>query len=758
MTSNNKEETSSEERGDSTSEDSMWGADISEDESGVRSNGYEESDPWEDHDRDSEEAVDREQVVREVLARDDVYRDPFSGIDTTEPKEIIDVIDGMNGRAALTIQKVHRDKKKLETKVRHLDEKRAKAVDKFQKAKEKFANDRVRLQKRANKELVRELLAVRDNLETAHSKSGNEHSPVPQILDQFDRVLEENDIHVIQPEPGGEIDPEKHEVVARVKSKLPEGQVVKCTQSGYAHEDTIIEPARIVVADAEPPEPSSDEDAPSTEISDSEGQEEMPKDQDENQSTDAEDTQNTAEPPQDSQSPTTTDPSTPQDSTATETADSAPDRDAPRAAVAESEEKEEAIKEVDESQATPNETPHTEPEESQQTNSADAGGQSPTEPHEAVDGDESAEDDTVDETLSQNEEELVWEDGNSDQQEDTEASEDTTEEDPSQSTEGANQQIQQNSQKDTESGFEDNDPDTTTEQTRDQPQPVEEPDSQPDSSVIKDNRDTPPSQVGEIAYLRTTFTEPAEPQQNDSSPNNGDAEERSPVVDYDAGFADIEGSGTTESEAKAADSQSPSPIDYLDPAEETEAANEFPEVDVDDSPERSSEADGNDFEDQIADDTEQSTDGIKTLQERIDVDLESGPLADIDPTDTGERTDEESKDEEQNEEKGAPAETPSESEFDDGEPANSYEIPDHVSSKINLDELPQSKKVEPTDSNVDADDPDSDKETTPTEYRPLESEPEGETDSGTSDNDEESEPTDDESNNGRLGGVLSRFR
>jgi len=105
--------------------------------------------------------------------------------------------------------------------------------------------------KRATEGLVEPLLDVRDNLQRAleQDEDVDIRDGVESTLRQFDDVLEAEDVTEIAPEAGEEVDPHRHEVLARVEADVPEGTVADIHRQGYAMADSVLREAQVTVSE-----------------------------------------------------------------------------------------------------------------------------------------------------------------------------------------------------------------------------------------------------------------------------------------------------------------------------------------------------------------------------------------------------------------------------------------------------------------------------------------------------------------------------
>lgn len=162
---------------------------------------------------------------------------------------------------------LHRRVDELEDEVEDLEEEREdlkqrlvrKQAD-FKNYKERSKKKQDQIRERATEDLVERLLPVRDNLTRALEQDGEDadiRGGVEATLRDFDRVLEDENVEEIVPSAGDEVDPQRHEVMVRVDSELPEGEIVDVYRPGYEMADKVIQTAQVTVsngADHEPDE------------------------------------------------------------------------------------------------------------------------------------------------------------------------------------------------------------------------------------------------------------------------------------------------------------------------------------------------------------------------------------------------------------------------------------------------------------------------------------------------------------------------
>lgn len=121
----------------------------------------------------------------------------------------------------------------------------------FQNYKKRMEKRREQERKRATEDLITRIIDVRDNLKRGLEQDGEIREGIETTLRQFDRVLEQENVTEITPEPGEAVDPQRHEVLMRVESDQPEDTIDSVHRSGYEMADKIIREAQVTVSDAD---------------------------------------------------------------------------------------------------------------------------------------------------------------------------------------------------------------------------------------------------------------------------------------------------------------------------------------------------------------------------------------------------------------------------------------------------------------------------------------------------------------------------
>ncbi|SNR46459.1 nucleotide exchange factor GrpE [Halorubrum vacuolatum] len=138
----------------------------------------------------------------------------------------------------------------LEAEVEELTSKLARVRADFKNYKERAKRKREEIRERASEALVERITPVRNDLLRALDQDGDSdiRPGVASTLEKFDEVLAEEGVEPIEPEPGDEVDPARHQVMLRVESEQPEGTVHEVYEPGYEMGDRIISEAQVTVS------------------------------------------------------------------------------------------------------------------------------------------------------------------------------------------------------------------------------------------------------------------------------------------------------------------------------------------------------------------------------------------------------------------------------------------------------------------------------------------------------------------------------
>ncbi|MFC5135056.1 MULTISPECIES: nucleotide exchange factor GrpE [Haloferacaceae] len=120
----------------------------------------------------------------------------------------------------------------------------------FSNYKQRAKRKQEEIRERASESLVERIAPVRNDLKRAlEQEAGSDIRPgVESTLEKFDEVLADEGVEPIEPEPGEEVDPARHQVMLRVDSDQPGGTVHEVYEPGYEMGDRVISEAQVTVS------------------------------------------------------------------------------------------------------------------------------------------------------------------------------------------------------------------------------------------------------------------------------------------------------------------------------------------------------------------------------------------------------------------------------------------------------------------------------------------------------------------------------
>ncbi|WP_435360805.1 nucleotide exchange factor GrpE [Haloarchaeobius sp. DFWS5] len=130
----------------------------------------------------------------------------------------------------------------------------------FKNYKERSKKKQAQVKERATEDLVERIVPVRDNLVRAldQGEGADIRDGVEATLRDFDRILDDENVEEVSPEPGSDVDPQRHEVMVRVDSEQPDGAIVDVYRPGYEMAGKVIQTAQVTVSNGADYDPSSD--------------------------------------------------------------------------------------------------------------------------------------------------------------------------------------------------------------------------------------------------------------------------------------------------------------------------------------------------------------------------------------------------------------------------------------------------------------------------------------------------------------------
>lgn len=176
---------------------------------------------------------------------DDGLADSVSKHDEELAEEVADL------EAALATAETELAEKRSE--VEDLEERLKRKQADFQNYKKRAKKRQTQLKERATEDLVERVVTIRDNLIRAldQDEDADIRPGIESTLEEFDRILADENVELIEPEPGEDVDPTRHQVMMRVESDQPEGSIVDVYQPGYEMAEKVIREAQITVSQDE---------------------------------------------------------------------------------------------------------------------------------------------------------------------------------------------------------------------------------------------------------------------------------------------------------------------------------------------------------------------------------------------------------------------------------------------------------------------------------------------------------------------------
>jgi molecular chaperone GrpE len=181
--------------------------------------------------------------------------------DEPETPELVAAVAEHDDALAERVADLREERERASERVEELESKLKRTAAEFENYKRRQERRREELKERAAADLVERLTDVRDNLVRAldQDEGASIRDGVASTLERFDEVLGEEGVETVEPEPGTEIDPHRHEVLMRVESDHPEGSVVDVYRPGYVLADRVLQTAQVTVSEGDGDEDGEDE-------------------------------------------------------------------------------------------------------------------------------------------------------------------------------------------------------------------------------------------------------------------------------------------------------------------------------------------------------------------------------------------------------------------------------------------------------------------------------------------------------------------
>jgi molecular chaperone GrpE len=138
-----------------------------------------------------------------------------------------------------------------EAEIEELESKLKRKQADFKNFKKRMQKRREEEKQRATEDLVTRLFDVRDNLQRAleQDEDADIRDGVEATLRQLDDVLDAEGVEVIDPDPGSDVDPTQHQVLARVDSGEEPGSIADVHRPGYEMGEKVLREAQVTVSE-----------------------------------------------------------------------------------------------------------------------------------------------------------------------------------------------------------------------------------------------------------------------------------------------------------------------------------------------------------------------------------------------------------------------------------------------------------------------------------------------------------------------------
>ena len=180
-----------------------------------------------------------------------------SGDDVDESEALAAAVAEHDAALAREVAALEADLAETREALRDRDDEIDDLTSKLARVKADFSNYKERakrkqedIRERASEALVERLTPVRNDLLRALDQDeGSDLRPgVESTLEKFDDVLAEEGVAAIDPEPGEEVDPARHQVMLRVDSDRAEGTIHEVYEPGYEMGDRVLSEAKVTVS------------------------------------------------------------------------------------------------------------------------------------------------------------------------------------------------------------------------------------------------------------------------------------------------------------------------------------------------------------------------------------------------------------------------------------------------------------------------------------------------------------------------------
>ncbi len=173
-----------------------------------------------------------------------------------EPTELVPVEGDESSQQANSEESVENSIEKALKEVEENRDRWLRAVADLENFKKRSTQERSRLLKYKEEDLLRELLPILDNLERALAHAGQKHESDPvatgvaMVMEMFKEVFKKYEVTEIE-SLGKKFDPQFHEAIAQEPHQKQEPNTVsRELEKGYMYKDRMLRPAKVIVFSA----------------------------------------------------------------------------------------------------------------------------------------------------------------------------------------------------------------------------------------------------------------------------------------------------------------------------------------------------------------------------------------------------------------------------------------------------------------------------------------------------------------------------
>jgi len=191
--------------------------------------------------------VDTDEIDLDEVAGEDADEELVERVAESDPEDIAQELAALRSRADAMEAEVET----LEAEAEELEDKLKRKQAEFQNYKKRMKERREEEKQRATEDLVSRILDVRDNLERAlgQDEDTDIRGGVESTLRQLDDVLNAENVEVIDPDPGEDVDPTQHQVLANVESDEEPGTIADVHRPGYEMAEKVLREAQVTVSE-----------------------------------------------------------------------------------------------------------------------------------------------------------------------------------------------------------------------------------------------------------------------------------------------------------------------------------------------------------------------------------------------------------------------------------------------------------------------------------------------------------------------------